>query len=85
MAEFLVINTQKTYDNVDTKGCVNYWMALHRQGKARIMATCGLKGYAIFLNVNSHEELNKILEGNPIRQYEEYTIYPLTPIKNVEA
>ncbi len=85
MAQFLVINTQKKYEGVDTKGCVNYWMSLHHRGKARIMATCGLKGYAIFLNVDSHAELNAILEGNPIHQYEEYTIYPLVPIRQVEV
>ena len=37
----------------------------------------GLKGYATFFEVSSHEELLKLLQGNPMHTVEEYRIYPL--------
>lgn len=84
MTKFIVLNRPKTPQG-DVKGCVNYWMGLEKQGRAKIWAAVSYDGYAMIIDASSHDELNKILEGNPRRGDEEYTVLPVTPIKDIEG
>lgn len=51
---------------------------MDKTGTARIFPIVGLKGYASFFEVDSHEELLRILQGNPMHPVEEYRIYALS-------
>ena len=50
---------------------------LDAREKARIFPIVGMKGYASIFDVPSHEELMKLLNGNPMAAIETYTIYAL--------
>jgi muconolactone delta-isomerase len=56
---------------------VEYFTLLDKRGKARVFPVVGLKGYATFFDVSSHEELLRLLRGNPMHPVEEYRIYAL--------
>ena len=51
---------------------------MDKRGKARVFPVDGLKGYAIFFDVTSHEELLKRLRGNPMHDIEETRVYALS-------
>ena len=56
---------------------MEYFSLLEARGKAKIFPIVGLKGYASIFDVASHEELMKLLNGNPMAHIETYTIYAL--------
>jgi hypothetical protein len=57
---------------------VEYFALLDKRGKARVFPVVGLKGYAAFFDVESHEELLAHLRGNPMHDVEECTVYALS-------
>ena len=57
---------------------MEYFSLLEARGKARIFPIVGIKGYASVFEVSSHEELLKLLNGNPMAPIETYTIHPLS-------
>jgi hypothetical protein len=57
---------------------VEYFALLDKRGKARVFPVVGLKGYAIFIDVASHEELLQRLRGNPMHDVEETKVYALS-------
>ena len=56
---------------------MDYFTLLDKRGKARVFPVVGLKGYATFYDVMSHEELLTLLQGNPMHSVEDYKVYPL--------
>ena len=56
---------------------MEYFALLDKRGKARVFPVVGLKGYATFFDVASHEELLRLLQGNPMHTVEDYKIYAL--------
>ena len=56
---------------------MEYFGLLEARGKAKIYPIVGIKGYCSIFEVASHEELMKLLNGNPMAPIETYTIYPL--------
>ena len=79
MAKFLIINHPKPAPvrRDRLSGCVNHFVNLDKTGKARVWPIAGLKGYATLVDVKSHEELRDILNGNAMRDIEEYKVIAL--------
>ena len=82
MAKFLIINHPKPAPVRQWRlsGCVSHFFNLNRDGKARVWPIAGLKGYATLVDVDSHEELGKILSDNPMRDIEEYKVIALSEL-----
>lgn len=57
---------------------MEYFALLDQRGKARVYPVVGLKGYASFFEVASHEELLRLLRGNPMHPVENYRIFALS-------
>ena len=80
MAKFLVMTHPKEplpdsgYRRLP--GRVEYWAGLRERG-AEVYSIVGRKGYAIFIDVESHDELIDILHKNPMVQDEETEVFPL--------
>ena len=56
---------------------MEYFALLDAREKARVFPIVGMKGYATLYDVASHEELMKLLNGNPMAHIETSTIYVL--------
>lgn len=80
MAHFLVLTHPKEplpdsgYKRLPQR--VEYWSSLRERG-ATVYSVVGRKGYAIFIEVDSHDELIDILHRNPMVQDEETEVFPL--------
>jgi len=88
MARFLVITHPKEplpdsgYRRLPKR--VEYWSRLRERG-AEVYAIVGRKGYAILLDVGSHDELIDILHRNPMVQDEETEVYALGSVEGEVA
>ena len=84
MAHFLIVTHPKEplpdsgYERLPKR--VAYWSALREKG-AEVYSIVGSKGYAIFIDVASHEELIDILHRNPMVQDEETEVLPLGTVE----
>ena len=84
MARFLIMTHPKeplsdsAYRRLPKR--VAYWAGLRERG-AEVYSIVGRKGYAIFIDVNSHDELIDILHKNPMVQDEETEVFPLGTVE----
>lgn len=84
MARFLVMTHPKEplsdsgYRRLPKR--VAYWAGLRKRG-AEVYALVGRKGYAILLDVDSHDELIDILHKNPMVQDEETDVFALSSVE----
>lgn len=84
MAHFLIVTHPKEpladsgYQRLPKR--VAYWASLRERG-AEVYSIVGRKGYAVFIDVASHDELIDILHRNPMVQDEETDIYPLGTVE----
>ncbi len=58
-------------------GCLSHWVGQHMQGVAIIHPIMFVRGYAMYMEVDSGRELRDILQGNPMWPDETYRIYVL--------
>ena len=66
-------------------GCLGHWVGTHMTGVAVIHPIMFVRGYAMYMEVDSGRELRGILQGNPMWPDETYRIYVLEengPVKN---
>ena len=66
-------------------GCLGHWVGTHMSGVAVIHPIMFVRGYAMYMEVDSGRELREILQGNPMWPDETYRIYVLEengPVKN---
>ena len=81
MSKFLVLARPKkpipAKANVD--GARAQWRALRDAGKAEVyeIVEDNGAGFAVFLDVDDHDELMAILFRNPLGSWGEYQVYPL--------
>jgi muconolactone delta-isomerase len=84
MAKFLVMThpkepmTDSGYRRLPKR--VEHWAGLRDRG-AEVYSIVGRKGYAIFVDVDSHDELIDILHKNPMVQDEETEVFPLGTVE----
>lgn len=84
MARFLILTHPKEplpdsgYKRL--AGRVDYWARLRERG-AEVYSVVGRKGYAVFVDVDSHDELIDILHRNPMVQDEETEVFPLGTVE----
>ena len=85
MAKYLVMNAPPAPvpKSARVGGCVNYFLELVARNKASVYPVVGLKGYATFVDVDSHKELMDILRGNPMGHIERYTVLCLGDIDDL--
>lgn len=81
MWNFLVLArpTKPIHEKANVDGARERWRALRDAGKAdvyEIVEDNGC-GWAVFLEVESHDELMAILFANPIGRWGEYEVLPL--------
>jgi muconolactone delta-isomerase len=88
LARFLVITHPKEplpdsgYNRLPKR--VEYWAALRERG-AEVYSIVGRKGYAILLDVDSHDDLIDILHRNPMVQDEETDVFALGSVEGEVA
>ena len=66
-------------------GCLSQWVGQHMAGVAIIHPIMFVRGYTMYMEVESGRELREILQGNPMWPDETYRIYVLEengPVKN---
>ena len=66
-------------------GCLGHWVGTHMSGVAVIHPIMFVRGYAMYIEVETGRELREILEGNPMWPDETYRVYVLEengPVKN---
>lgn len=84
MAHFLIVtHPQEPLPDTGYKRLparVAYWAGLRERG-AKVYSIVGRKGYAIFIDVASHDELIDILHRNPMVQDEETEVFPLGTVE----
>lgn len=84
MAQFLITTHPKEplpdsgYKRLPKR--VEYWSSLRDRG-AEVYSIVGRKGYAILIDVDSHDELIDILHKNPMVQDEETEVFPLGTVE----
>ena len=84
MARFLILTHPKEplpdtgYKRLPRR--VAYWASLRERG-AEVYSVVGRKGYAIFIDVDSHDELIDILHRNPMVQDEETEVLALGTVE----
>lgn len=81
MPKFLVLArpSKPIPPKANVAGAREQWKQLREQGKAEvyeIIEDSGA-GFAVFLDVESHDELMTILFRNPIGSWGEYQVFPL--------
>lgn len=83
MPKYLVINRPPSPipERANVDGCVTYFQQMGDDPRFEIYPIVGLKGYASLIEVDSHEELMKVLRDNPMGDIEEYTVLPLAPLE----
>jgi muconolactone delta-isomerase len=79
---FLVTNTEpRPHGSWHTperhSGCLDHWVTQHLQKKAIIYPVMFVRGYAMYIEVNSGRQMREMLEGNPMWPDETYRIYML--------
>lgn len=70
-------------EGVNVEGAADQWRELEEEGRAdayRIVEDDGY-GFAVFLDVDDHDELIDILFKNPIGRWGEYEVHPLTSVE----
>ena len=66
-------------------GCLGHWVGQHMAGIAIIHPIMFVRGYTMYIEVQSGRELREILQGNPMWPDETYHVYVLEengPVKN---
>ena len=66
-------------------GCLAHWVGQHMAGIAIIHPIMFVRGYTMYIEVQSGRELREILQGNPMWPDETYHVYVLEengPVKN---
>lgn len=83
MAKFLILNhpPSPVPKGSQVSECMNHFYALDREGRARVLPVAGQKGYATLVDVDSHEALSAILEGNAMSRIEQYRVIALAPLR----
>jgi hypothetical protein len=85
MAKFLVITHPKEPISDSAYGRlakrVEYWKQIHDARRAEVYSVVGRKGYAILIDVDSHDELIDILVKSPMGQDEEHDVYALGTVE----
>lgn len=84
MALFLILThpveppTDSQFARIDT--CIRHFTSEHQAGRARVYPAAGRKGYAIVVDLPSHQELLRFLYGNSMTFDEDYRVFPLAAI-----
>jgi muconolactone delta-isomerase len=83
--KFLVINHPRVPvpKRAPIEGCVDYFTRFVTRRKATVYPMVGPKSYATIIDVDSGEDLNKVLSDNPMAPNEEYWIYPLSDLDSI--
>lgn len=81
MAKFLILArpNKPIPEKANIQGAREKWKALRDQGKAEVFEIIedNGAGFAVFLDVDDHDELMMILFSNPIGNWGDYQVYPL--------
>jgi len=81
MAKFLVLaRPQKPLpQKANVEGSRAQWRALRDEGKAEVyeIVEDNGAGFAVFLDVEDHDELMAVLFRNPLGSWGSYQVYPL--------
>ena len=89
MSKFLILARPRkpipARANVD--GARAQWRELRDQGRAEVyeIVEDNGAGFAVFLDVDDHDELMAILFRNPLGSWGEYQVYPLGTLAGEEA
>ena len=85
MAKFLLLARPKKPmpEKANVEGARAQWRALRDSGKAEVyeIVEDNGAGFAIFIDVDDHDELMGILFRNPLGSWGEYQVYPLGTLK----
>ncbi len=84
MPKFLIINQPPPHQTkrASVSQCVSHFDILNQTPGQKVFPIAGLKGYATFVDVASHEELAKILAGNPMGHIEQYKVIAIRDLKD---
>lgn len=84
MSKYLILNhpPSPVPKGSQVSACMNHFYELDRSNKAQVWPVAGQKGYATLVDVDSHEELVAILEGNAMSRIEEYRVIPLARLRD---
>ena len=89
MAKFLILARPKKPipEKANVEGARAQWRALRDEGKAEVyeIVEDNGAGFAIFLDVDDHDELMAILFRNPLGSWGEYQVYPLGTLEGETA
>ena len=81
MAKFLVLARPKKPipEKANVEGARTQWRKLRDEGKAEVYEIIedNGAGFAVFLDVDDHDDLMTILFRNPLGSWGEYQVYPL--------
>ena len=81
MAKFLILArpNKPIHEKANIKGAAEQWRALRKQGKAEVyeIVEDNGAGFAVFLDVENHDELMKILFANPGGNWGSYKVFAL--------
>jgi muconolactone delta-isomerase len=81
MAKFLILARPRKPmpEKANVEGARAQWHALRDEGKAEVYEIIedNGAGFAIFLDVDDHDELMAILFRNPLGSWGEFTVLPL--------
>ncbi len=80
--KFLVINHPRVPipKRAPIEGCVDYFTKFVVKRKATVFPMVGPQSYATIIDVDSGEDLDKLLSDNPMAPNEEYWVYPLSDL-----
>ena len=83
--KFLVINHPRVPvpKRAPIEGCVDYFTKFVTKRGATVYPMVGPKSYATIIDVQSGEDLDKLLSDNPMAPNEEYWIYPLSELDGI--
>ena len=85
MAKFLILArpTKPIPEKANVEGARAQWRALRDEGKAEVYEIIedNGAGFAVFLDVEDHDELMTILFRNPLGSWGEYQVLPLGTIE----
>ena len=85
MAKFLILArpTKPIPEKANVAGARAQWRTLRDEGKAEVyeIVEDNGAGFVVFLDVDDHDELMRILFRNPLGSWGEYQVLPLGTIE----
>lgn len=89
MSKFLILARPKKPipERANVEGARDQWRALRDEGRAEVyeIVEDNGAGFAIFLDVEDHDELMTILFRNPLGSWGEYQVHPLGTLEGETA